>query len=217
VVRLPIQKGDIVSSFLPPTPGDNQGPDDIVFIQGNRWVGIDGMAPAARLTLQRRTTYRHCTCVDPLTGGQLDLKACVGRGTVCDWTTPDASAPWRRITLVDAFDAPFLGASGWSAPQTFTTNASLQANVQWNWRQDVLANRVTGLGTCPGTFATDCKTHGAIFSRVDRGAIPFSGRDLVFNLRDSFAMYDTPNYQQVPPVVRVRFLARRRGIEATPS
>src|SRR5262249_39564274 len=123
LARLPAQQTTIVSTF--PTLGDGVGPDDQVVLKNDHWVGIDPTAPATRLTSLRRFTFRHCTCVDQLSGTSLDLAHCVGQGTLCDWRAPDQTpTKWKMITVQDATGAPLLGADGWSLPAPFTTNGS---------------------------------------------------------------------------------------------
>jgi hypothetical protein len=156
----------------------------------------------SELATNRRVTYRHCDCIDAATGAKLDFAACVRQGGQCDWTDPVNTAPWTKITIIDQFfHQPLLGADGWSLPQPFSTNVSTKQPVFWEWRADALAGKVATQGTCPGTGAYDCQTHGAIFTGVEAGATTFfSIRDGFFHLRDTFQPIDTPNFVYFPPL-----------------
>jgi hypothetical protein len=196
IVRVQPQQKELLGNY--PSVGDSLDSDDQVLLKADRWAGLDASSPVAGIA-SRRFTYRHCSCVDPTTGKQLDLNHCVGFGTVCDWSDPSTSADWKRITVQDAATRqPLLGADGWSAASLFVTNRSTPQPAIWPWRVDALAGKVRTFGTCPGQAPEDCRTHGAIFTGVESSAATLSNRDARFNVRDTFGMVDTPNFEFYP-------------------
>ncbi len=183
----------------PYTPGDGQGPDDVAQISQAGWLGVDLGSPGPQ-TVQRAITYRHCSCV--VEGKLVDLEDCAVSTGPCPIADPVASTKWKVTTLTDAAGTPYTDAGGNTTPRAFTTSqvsAQVPGSIQWSWRADVLAGKVDGVGTCPGSTVLDCRTHGVLFTRTNKAAPFASSREQAHVLGDVFAMIDTPALTPVLP------------------
>ena len=186
LVRIPPQK-------LEPTPLGSLGniPDDVI-IPKNRWLGVDLDHPSLTKTVSRQIAYRHCSCVNPTTSELLDITDCTAASGPCPVDHPANDAPWKAIDVVASNGTPLMDSTDLTASESFTTGTVQSDTMRWNWRDDVLAGKVTGIGTCPGSGALDCRTHGALFSGTQKQAPFASTREESHVLGDVFQMLDTP-------------------------
>jgi hypothetical protein len=196
IVRVPPTKVKHLTSaeLANLSPGDGVDEDDIVLIPEHRWLGTDLDAPMATKTVQRKVAYRQCACLAGA-GAIATLDKCVSMlgDAACPAANPSGDAVhWRKISGKD--ESGPIGADGLTAPQTFKTGSLYQPQqpLQWHWRDDVLAGKVTGFGTCPGTSPLDCKTHGALYAGTKKAAPFASAREANHVLGDVFQMIDTP-------------------------
>jgi hypothetical protein len=179
------------------TPGDDRGPEDVEVIEANRWLGRNGPTSPTR-QFNQGISFLHCSCFDPATGLPLSLEECVGEARQCNWRGTAANDRWRRMTIVDETGAPILGADGYTSPQQFTTQTSLDFTRLWRWRRDAAAGRVASQGNCAS--GSDCRTHGAILTTVRNESGAFiSARDLGGVLRDVFSLHQTPFFKVATP------------------
>jgi hypothetical protein len=193
VVKVAAQRREFLDHV--PVPGDGRDSDDVVTLDTTRWVGMDPTAPSRRVSTTRRTSFRHCSCVDSRTGAELGFTACVGAGLTCDWAQPATASQWKKITVVDQSMTQVMDSTGFTTPLSFFTALPMPQTLTWQWRRDATAGRIGTLGTCPGSGPTACRTHGVVFSGVQGGLLTtFSERDAGHALRDVFSMFDTPRF-----------------------
>ncbi len=192
VVRLPPQTPEVISGPLDTT--DGVGPDNVVVLPGERWLGRneDGSTPPP---VSERVAYRHCSCIDQTVAGEaeLQLQDCVAQGGICRWDDPASPtfSEWRIPTLTSTAGFPLLDASGatpFSFPFSPATGSPL--NAVWRWRADLISGKVSGAAAACTLDPLSCRTHGAFFTTT-LGPIA-SARDASAKLRDVFQLVKTP-------------------------
>ncbi|MBK9000333.1 MAG: trypsin-like serine protease [Myxococcales bacterium] len=202
IVRLEAQKALVqipIGSEGGYTLGDGQGPDDVAEISQTGWLGVDLASPTSK-TVQRAVTYRHCSCLQD--GTPVPFEKCTAPGGPCPSANPIGNQAWKVVTLTDMTGALYADANGVTTPKAFTTSQAspeVPAKVRWSWRADVLAGKVEGLGTCPGSSVLDCGTHGVIVTRTNKAPPYASTREQNHMLGDVFAMLHTPAVTPVLP------------------
>jgi hypothetical protein len=202
IVRLDPQRAVNVAGSGALVPGDGRGPDDVVIIDGERWLGRETGSDPAR-TLSQAVSFRHCSCIDPSTGLKLEESDCVNKAPArCRWDQPlSRETLWRPITLQSNELQPVVlqtPSTRQTPAQSFIRGNFFRWSTVWRWRDDLVAGNVSGKGTCANSLSS-CETHGAILTSVVKNATVVSVRDSTHALRDVFQMYDTPDVVFVPP------------------
>lgn len=167
---------------------DGVGPDNVVTIHGERWLGRNenGSSPSP---VNERVLYRQCTCITGA-GVELDLDECVAENGICPWATPEVpSAAWRTPTITSTTGFP-LPAAETPLALPFTVGAAPLLDVVWQWRSDLSTGKVLGDASPCTLDPLSCRTHGA-FLTTTLGAVA-SARDASADLRDVFQLVKTP-------------------------
>lgn len=152
-------------------------------------LGVDLVAPTKKIDKTQGVLMRRCDCLDK-NGFPAPLNQCVGKGAYCDWTHPDdknSVGHWQpMLTTQSSSSTPVPPDT--TTNERFATGASYTVWRRWDWLQDLQAS--TGCSS-----VSTCSTHSAIVAHVSNtnGAV-FSGRDTTHDLRDTFTVYDEPNW-----------------------
>jgi hypothetical protein len=199
VVRLLPQESSPATSIG--AINDGVGADDTARIDGESVLGggVEGFSADV--------TYRHCSCIDPVTGAQLLMDECVGARRACPWTDPENNeADWRGMSLANASGSDRIPPYGLST-EIFNSDARAVDKL-WFWREDLLDGRIEGESAC--TSLTDCRSYGAVLATTGANVTTSrSERDERFDLRDVFQMFSTPRLhfpEFEPPKIRFKCL-----------
>ncbi|MBK7584425.1 MAG: thrombospondin type 3 repeat-containing protein [Myxococcales bacterium] len=192
IVRVPAQKPTVMDvvghNNLNTSSGD--GPDEVVDIPQERWLGRQTPSEAPGSALQEAWGYRACSCFTA-SGFPLPLRDCVKQNSQCSYLAPMTKPlSWRipKVTLTNG--TPILDGNGVTLLQgDFYRGMAQSMTLSWRWRDDVKSANVSGKGTC-GVAVESCAAHVAIFTTT-LGQVA-SPRDGSASLRDVFQIIDAP-------------------------